>query len=121
MPVSTNRNSMRVSRLSQRQWRQLLQVFSARLFLEVFGGAGAIWGCSEAVGLRHSGNLWFWRPAALLVGMIFLGRWILQLKESIQAESIVHDKELQDQEDECDALVLNPTEEYYGSSSSAEK
>jgi hypothetical protein len=121
MPVSTNRDSMRVSRISQRQWRQLLQVFSARLVLEVFGGAGAIWGCSEAMGLRHGGNLWFWRPAALLVGMAFLGRWILQLKETIQAEAIVYDKELQDQEDECNALVLDPTEEYYGSSSSAEK
>jgi hypothetical protein len=118
---TTNRNSIRVPRLSRRQWLRLLQVFSARLVLEVFGGVGAIWGCSEAVGLRHSGNVWFWRPAALLVGMTFLGRWISQLKETIQAESIVYDKELQDQEEEFNALVLHPTEEYHGSPSSAEK
>eukprot|EP00978_Attheya_sp_CCMP212_P024094 scaffold75214_cov31-Attheya_sp.AAC.1 len=52
-------------RLSQPQRIRLVQIFSARLVLEVFGGAGAIWGCSEAVGLRNATNVSFWRPLAL--------------------------------------------------------
>lgn len=59
--------------------RDFIRIFLPRLILEVFGGAGAIWGCSEAVGLRHPSTVWFWRPIALLVGIIFFIRWILQI------------------------------------------
>ena len=45
---------------------RLLQIFSAKLVLEVCGGGGAIWGFSEAIGLRTTSNVWFWRPVALL-------------------------------------------------------
>jgi uncharacterized membrane protein len=59
--------------------RDFTRTFLPRLILEVFGGAGAIWGFSEAVGLRHPSTIWFWRPAALTVGGLFLIRWILQI------------------------------------------
>jgi hypothetical protein len=58
---------------------QILHTFVSRLILEVFGGAGAIWGFSEASGLRTSSTNWFWRPTALLVGFLFFLRWSYQL------------------------------------------
>ena len=62
-------------------WVEVVQVFSAKLVLEVFGGAGAIWGFSETVGLRTAATAWFWRPAALTVGAIFFLRWMAQLRD----------------------------------------
>eukprot|EP00584_Thalassiosira_punctigera_P003656 CAMPEP_0172536268 /NCGR_PEP_ID=MMETSP1067-20121228/8063_1 /TAXON_ID=265564 ORGANISM="Thalassiosira punctigera, Strain Tpunct2005C2" /NCGR_SAMPLE_ID=MMETSP1067 /ASSEMBLY_ACC=CAM_ASM_000444 /LENGTH=66 /DNA_ID=CAMNT_0013321307 /DNA_START=101 /DNA_END=298 /DNA_ORIENTATION=+ len=59
---------------SDKQLR-LYQIFTAKLVLEVMGGAGAIWGFSEAVGLRVASTVWFWRPCALVVGAIFFMRW----------------------------------------------
>eukprot|EP00980_Cylindrotheca_fusiformis_P003834 scaffold858_cov123-Cylindrotheca_fusiformis.AAC.10 len=56
-----------------------MQVFLPKLVLEVLGGAGAIWGFSEAVGLRNESNIWFWRPVALSVGSLFLARWLKQV------------------------------------------
>eukprot|EP00571_Detonula_confervacea_P013581 CAMPEP_0172311700 /NCGR_PEP_ID=MMETSP1058-20130122/15593_1 /TAXON_ID=83371 /ORGANISM="Detonula confervacea, Strain CCMP 353" /LENGTH=107 /DNA_ID=CAMNT_0013024973 /DNA_START=207 /DNA_END=530 /DNA_ORIENTATION=- len=67
---------------------RLFQIFSAKLVLEVFGGAGAIWGFSEAVGLRVATNIWFWRPCALTVGTIFFARWIMQMQDCILEENI---------------------------------
>ncbi|KAL7532542.1 hypothetical protein ACHAXR_004693 [Thalassiosira sp. AJA248-18] len=67
---------------------RLCQIFSAKLVLEVFGGAGAIWGFSEAVGLRVSSTIWFWRPCALTVGAIFFGRWLLQIQDYVLEENI---------------------------------
>jgi hypothetical protein len=61
----------------------VLRIFSAKLVLEVFGGAGAIWGFSEALTLRTPFTVWFWRPAALTVGAIFFVRWILQIRDFI--------------------------------------
>jgi hypothetical protein len=59
----------------------LIRIFSAKLVLEVFGGGGAIWGFSEAIGLRKPDTLWFWRPCALLFGFIFFIRWIRQIQD----------------------------------------
>mmetsp|Transcript_5260 Transcript_5260/g.9661 ORF Transcript_5260/g.9661 Transcript_5260/m.9661 type:complete len:125 (+) Transcript_5260:115-489(+) len=67
---------------------RLLQIFSAKLVLEVFGGAGAIWGFSEAVGLRVASNVWFWRPCALTVGTIFFARWLCQIQDYIIEEDL---------------------------------
>eukprot|EP00934_Nitzschia_sp_Nitz4_P003151 Nitzschia sp. Nitz4//scaffold286_size23798//5958//6413//NITZ4_008448-RA/size23798-processed-gene-0.37-mRNA-1//1//CDS//3329545732//3141//frame0 len=58
----------------------MTHTFVAKLILEVFGGAGAIWGFSEAVGLRTVDTIWFWRPAALSVGFCFFLRWLLQIR-----------------------------------------
>ena len=60
---------------------QALRIFLPKLILEVFGGAGAIWGCSESIGLRNSANIWFWRPAAIAVGVLFLVRWLIQIRD----------------------------------------
>ena len=58
---------------------QLLHRYISRLILEVFGGAGAIWGFSEAVGLRTDATVWFWRPTALTIGFLFFLRLAYQL------------------------------------------
>jgi hypothetical protein len=65
----------------QSQWIRLIQIFSAKLVLEVFGAGGAIWGFSEAVTLRTPHTVWFWRPCAAIVGTIFFVRWILQIQD----------------------------------------
>ena len=88
---------------------EVIQTFGAKLVLEVFGGGGAIWGFSEACGLRRSTNAWFWRPVALTVGFIFLLRWSTELYRSIhqkrnrdwRSNVVVHD--------EKEALVLPAT------------
>lgn len=61
----------------------LLVLFGSRLVLEVFGGGGAIWGFSEAVGLRTAQTVWFWRPAALAMASLFFARWLLQVRDAI--------------------------------------
>lgn len=58
----------------------LVQIFLPKFVLEVMGGAGAVWGFSEAVGLRTSANLWFWRPVTLFAGALFFIRWCRQLQ-----------------------------------------
>jgi hypothetical protein len=68
---------------------RLLQIFSARLVLEVFGGAGAIWGFSEAIGLRTPETVWFWRPCALIVGVIFFVRWCMQIQDYVLEENLL--------------------------------
>ncbi len=93
---------------------RLFQIFSARLVLEVFGGAGAIWGFSEAVGLRTNATVWFWRPCALIVGSIFFLRWLMQIRDYI-AEGA--DKNLSDiVEDSGEILELTADLEEEGSS-----
>jgi hypothetical protein len=58
--------------------------FLVKLVLEVFGGGGAIWGFSEACGLRNANTIWFWRPVALTVAFLFSIRWILQIQQAIE-------------------------------------
>jgi hypothetical protein len=66
----------------------LLHIFSANLILQVFGGAGAIWGFSEVLGLRTPETVWFWRPMAQFVGAIFFARWVLELDAHMKEEKI---------------------------------
>ena len=82
--TSSPSQSQSNSSSSFRQWQRLLQTFSAKLILEVMGGAGAVWGFSEVVGLRNESNWWFWRPVAKMIGLIFLARWSLQLRSKIR-------------------------------------
>jgi hypothetical protein len=70
--------------MNQRRLLLCLHNFSAKLVLEVFGGGGAIWGFSEVVGLRNDSTLWFWRPCAICVAMMFFIRWITQLQEYLE-------------------------------------
>jgi hypothetical protein len=59
---------------------ELLSEFVPKFILEVLGGAGAIWGFSEACGLRRPETIWFWRPAALCVGALFWMRFVRQVR-----------------------------------------
>lgn len=71
--------------LSNRQWIQLLQIFSARFVTEVMGGAGAVWSFFEALGVRNDTNsISFWKPLALWTGFIFFCRWVFQIQAFIQ-------------------------------------
>ena len=64
-----------------KKWQRLIQIFSGKLILEVFGGCGAIWGFSEALGLRNDNTVWFWRPCSLGFGVIFFLRWFIQISD----------------------------------------
>ena len=66
------------------QWTRLSQIFSAKLVLEVFGGAGAIWGFSEIITLRNAETIGTWRICALISGTIFLIRWIMQITDYVR-------------------------------------
>jgi hypothetical protein len=56
-----------------------VQVFSAKFLLQVMGGAGAVWGSSDAVGLRTPDTQEAWRVAALVTGNVFFLRWVIEI------------------------------------------
>ena len=58
---------------------QTARQFSVKFVLQVLGAGGAIWGSSEAIGLRNDANRWFFQWLACLVGFVFLVRWVVQL------------------------------------------
>jgi hypothetical protein len=58
----------------------LVQEFSAKIVLEVFGGGGAIWGFSEVLGLRTTENRDLWRTIAMFIAFLFFLRWSRQLR-----------------------------------------
>lgn len=93
-------NLLVLKTLNKDQLIRLAQVFSAKLVLEVFGGAGAIWGFSEAVGLRVPHTVWFWRPAALTIGAIFFVRWLLQMEDfALEFQDNTNDTKNEGQDD----------------------
>jgi hypothetical protein len=55
------------------------QIHASKFVLQVLGGAGAIWGCSEAATLRNSTNVMQWRIVAVSVGIMFLIRWSFEI------------------------------------------
>jgi len=68
---------------SERIWVRLIQIFSAKLVLEVFGGGGAIWGFSEVLTLRNPVTQELWRFIAAVVGGIFFARYLLQMHDFV--------------------------------------
>lgn len=70
----------------QAQLMHFFQIYVPKLILEVFGSAGAIWGFSEVIGLRVSSTVWFWRPCAFCVGVIFFGRWVCEIRDDFVRE-----------------------------------
>ena len=83
---SNDNNNTQLNSNNQRRNRKypcthIIQKYIPKLILEVFGGTGAIWGFSEAIGLRTSHTVWFWRPFSLCVGILFLMRWFKQIKK----------------------------------------
>lgn len=79
LPAPANSKNTRDEGLCQ----QLVIEFLPRLVLEVWGGAGAIWGFSEACGLRRPETVWFWRPASLAIGFLFFIRYLLQMRDHV--------------------------------------
>ena len=61
----------------------IISIYTMKFILEVLGSGGAIWGFSEACGLRNSSNIWLWRPIALFVCMVFSIRWFYQLYQEL--------------------------------------
>eukprot|EP00581_Thalassiosira_minuscula_P010022 CAMPEP_0183711358 /NCGR_PEP_ID=MMETSP0737-20130205/6885_1 /TAXON_ID=385413 /ORGANISM="Thalassiosira miniscula, Strain CCMP1093" /LENGTH=142 /DNA_ID=CAMNT_0025939851 /DNA_START=496 /DNA_END=924 /DNA_ORIENTATION=- len=68
---------------------QWLEVLIVRFILEVVGAVGAIWGCSEILRLRDNVNNAYdstnnktttWRAISIAIGVIFLARWMRQLR-----------------------------------------
>ena len=49
---------------------------AATFLLEVLGGAGAVWGSSEFMGVRRGNNASMWRLVSGLVGLWCLARWV---------------------------------------------
>jgi hypothetical protein len=66
---------------------RFLQIFSARLVLECFGGGGAIWGFSEVITFRNPATQETWRFNAQVVGFIFFFRWLLQISDYVKKQS----------------------------------
>ena len=92
---------------------RLLQIFSAKLVLEVFGASGAIWGFSEAIGLRVESTTWFWRPCALSFGGIFFARWCSQIQNYIAEENIrTYNKSASEDDNEQVSLALQNEKVY---------
>ena len=60
----------------------ILQTFAVKFVLEVLGAAGAIWGSSEAIGLRTETNRPVFHFLACAVGVVFLARWLIQLQRA---------------------------------------
>jgi len=82
------------SRSSSPTWLlRLFQIFSAKLVLEVFGGAGAIWGFSEVLTLRNPETQELWRKNALIVGTIFLVRYAMQIRDYVEEQ--IHGQSLE--------------------------
>ena len=69
------------------------RLFATKLILEVFGGGGAVWGFSEALGLRTSRTQEFWRVIALAVASVFLFRWLFQLRDHLSGNESTRLKE----------------------------
>jgi hypothetical protein len=69
---------------------QLLRTFSAKFVLEIMGGGGAVWGFSEACGLRTQDNVWLWRPLALMTALVFALRWLWQLQDAVMLTDNSH-------------------------------
>jgi hypothetical protein len=107
-------------RITGSQWIHLFQIFSAKFVLEVLGGAGAIWGSSEAAALRTADNIWFWRPFALFVGAIFFVRWILQINcfiEELKREARKEEFNILKESDD-ESLTLQEEKSHYDDISS---
>ena len=112
--------------LTGQQFIRLLQIFSAKLVLEVFGGAGAIWGFSEAMTFRVPSTVWFWRPTALTFGAIFFVRWIMQIQDYVVEANESNAKVVKQANNvstntSSNDLEMEPESEKYGSIDLAEE
>lgn len=63
----------------RQHWIFFVQVFSAKLLLQVCGAAGAIWGASDAVGWRVADNQEKWRTASKVTAVLFAVRFVVEI------------------------------------------
>ena len=70
---NTNKDNkaIMVEKQNKKKILDTIHIFGTNLILQVFGGAEAIWGFSEVIGVRTPESVWFWRPTAQFVGAIF--------------------------------------------------
>lgn len=85
------------------------RVLIARFILDVLGGAGAIWGSSEALGARTINMLSFWRPVAIFIGVVFFFRWLWQLRVFLADERSYYE-EISAPADEEQAAIVSSHE-----------
>lgn len=100
---------------------QTARHFSVKFVLEVLGAGGAIWGSSEAIGLRNDENRWFFRWLACLLGFVFLVRWVVQLHRACRMLSrgdrrIVLSQMIDDVEVDDDLELYQEEDEQIGNS-----
>jgi len=58
---------------------EFAQIHASKFILQVLGGGGAVWGSSEVLTLRNAATTSEWRIASIVVGCIFLIRWMFQM------------------------------------------
>jgi len=59
--------------------RAFFVLFAVRFVLEVLGSGGAVWGCTEAIGIRTTDNHEWWRYCAQAATIVFFVRWMHQM------------------------------------------
>ncbi len=65
---------------------KFIRIFSAKLVLEVLGGGGALWGSTEALGLRNKETQEFWRFWSIIFLSIFLVRFVKQASDYLKSK-----------------------------------
>ena len=58
---------------------EFVQIHASKFILQVLGGAGAVWGSAEVATLRNPSTTSEWRLVSVVVGCIFLIRWMFQI------------------------------------------
>jgi hypothetical protein len=58
---------------------EFAQIHASKFILQVLGGGGAVWGSSEVLTFRNAATTSEWRMASIVVGCIFLIRWMFQI------------------------------------------
>ncbi|KAL7496738.1 hypothetical protein ACHAWT_004898, partial [Skeletonema menzelii] len=58
---------------------EFAQIHASKFILQVLGGGGAVWGSAEVFTLRNAATTTEWRITSIVVGFIFLIRWMFQM------------------------------------------
>lgn len=58
---------------------EFAQIHASKFILQVLGGGGAVWGSSEVLTFRDATTASEWRIASIVVGFLFLIRWMFQI------------------------------------------
>ena len=58
---------------------EFFQIHASKFVLQVLGSAGAVWGSAEVVTFRKPTTTTEWRIVSIVVGCLFLIRWVFQI------------------------------------------